>query len=316
MINKRKAFIVGIKGQKLSFNEIKFLKKYRPWGIILFSRNIKSIYQTQLLTNKIRSIFKDDFYPILIDEEGGRVSRLNRFIDNSIFSGKFFGNLFSKDKKKFLYIYKIYINQISNLLKILGININTVPVLDLFIKNSHKIISDRSFSSNPNIVSTIGDLFIDQFHQNGIGTVIKHIPGHGLSKVDSHFKLPIIKNDLKYLMKHDFHSFKKKNSPFSMTAHIIYNKIDANYPATHSKKIIKLIRNKIGYKNILLSDDISMKSLKFSIAKNTIQAFTAGCNIVMHCNGKLKEMTMVANNSPRIDNFILKKTYQFYDIIS
>ena len=96
----------------------------------------------------------------------------------------------------------------------------------------------------------------------------------------------------------------------------MFDKIDPKYPATHSREIIKLIRNKIGYKNILLSDDISMKALKFSIAKNTIQAFTAGCNIVMHCNGKLKEMTIVANNSPRIDNFILKKTYQFYDIIS
>ena len=316
MIKKRKAFIVGLKGYKISAKEINFLKKYKPWGIILFSRNIKSISQTQSLTKKIRSIFKDKYYPIIIDEEGGKISRLRSFIDNSMFSAKFFGKLFFKDKKKFNIYYKIYINQISHLLNLLGININAYPVLDLHIANSHNVIGSRSFSSNSKVVSKIGDIFIDQFHKNRIGTIIKHIPGHGYSKVDSHFELPIINKSLKHLNTHDFNSFKNKKSSFCMTAHIIYNRIDPINPATHSNKIIRLIRDKILFNNLIMSDDISMKALKFNIIKNTKLAFTAGCNLVLHCNGNLTEMTLVAKNSPLIDKFILKKTYQFYNIIS
>ncbi len=316
MIKKRKAFIVGLKGYKITTKEINFLKKYRPWGIILFSRNIKSIEQTQLLTKKIRSIFKDKNYPIIIDEEGGKVSRLGALIDNSLFSAKFFGKLFLKNRKKFNIYYKIYINQISHLLNLLGININAYPVLDLYRVNSHNVIGNRSFSSNSKVVSKIGDMFIDQFHKNRIGTIIKHIPGHGHSKVDSHFELPIINKSLKYLNTHDFNSFKNKKSSFCMTAHIIYNRIDPINPATHSNKIIRLIRDKILFNNLIMSDDISMKALKFNIIKNTRLAFTAGCNLVIHCNGNLSEMTLVAKSSPIIDKFILKKTYQFYNIIS
>ena len=158
MIKLRKAFIVGIKGKKLNTNEIKFLKKYKPWGIILFSRNIYTQKQTKLLTKSIRKIFKDDCYPILIDEEGGRVSRLNRLIDTSMFSAKYFGELYFKNRDKFYLYYNVYIKQISYLLNSLGINLNTVPVLDIFRKSSHKIIGDRSFSSNKKIVSKIGDI--------------------------------------------------------------------------------------------------------------------------------------------------------------
>ena len=316
MIKKRKAFIVGLNGYKITTKEINFLKKYRPWGIILFSRNIKSIIQTQLLTRKIRSIFKDKNYPIIIDEEGGKVSRLRAFIDNSSFSAKFFGKLFSKNRKKFNIYCNIYVNQISHLLNILGINMNTYPVLDLYRTNSHDVIGSRSFSSNSKIVSKIGDIFIDKFHKNRIGTIIKHIPGHGHSNVDSHYKLPIINKSIKYLNTHDFKAFKNKKSLFSMTAHIIYNQIDPINSATHSKKMIRLIRDKLLFKNLIMSDDISMKALKFNILKNTKLAFTAGCNLVLHCNGNLSEMTLVAKNSPLIDKFILKKTYQFYNIIS
>ena len=316
MINKRRAFITGIKGTNISQKEIIFLKKYKPWGIILFSRNIKTIHQTQQLTKNIRSIFKDENYPILIDEEGGRVSRLRKFIDSSLFSAKFFGELYLKNKKKFMIYYKVYINQITYLLNLLGINLNSVPVMDVYRKKSNKVIGNRSFSSNTRIVTTVGNLFIDQFHKNRIATIVKHIPGHGLSKFDSHFRLPSINASLKELYKKDFKAFENNKSLFSMTAHIIYKNIDSKYPATHSKKIINIIRNKIKFKSIIISDDISMKSLKFSIAENTKQAFTAGCNIVMHCNGNFSEMMNVAKNSPYVDKFILKNTYKFYNIVN
>jgi len=315
MINKRRSFITGIKGTKLDKKEIFFLRKYKPWGIILFSRNIQSISQTQELTYSIKKLFKDNNYPILIDEEGGKVSRLNKFIDNSIFSAEFFSDLYIKDKKKFFTYYSIYVKQIAHLLKLLGININTVPVLDVRRKITNKVIGDRSFSANPYLVSKLGKICINKYHKNDIATVIKHIPGHGLSKVDSHNKLPIVNQYSDLLNKIDFFPFKKQDALLAMTAHIVYTSIDKKNTATHSKKIINLIRKRIGFKNLIMSDDISMKALKYSISKNTTQAFNAGCNLVLHCNGKYKEMLMVAKNSPLLNDFVIKKTSQLINII-
>ena len=315
MINNRRRFITGINGIKLTKNEISFLRKYKPWGVILFSRNIKSINQTQKLTSKIKKIFNDSKYPILIDEEGGMVSRLNKFIDNSLFSSKFFADLYLKDKKKFDIFYNAYVKQICYLLNLLGININTVPVLDVKRKITSNIIGSRSFSFKPSIVSKLGQICISKFHKNHIATVIKHIPGHGLASVDSHKKLPIVNKNIKLLNKIDFFPFKKQSSFLAMTAHIVFKSLDPNNSVTHSKKIIKIIRQKIGYKNILMSDDISMKALKYSVSENTTQAFNAGCDLVLHCNGNFKEMLSVAKNSPKLNNFIIKKTSQLMNII-
>ena len=316
MIKNRRAFIIGIKSLRLTLNEKVFLKKHKPWGVILFSRNIKSIKQTKILTDNIRKIFKDKNYPILIDQEGGRVDRLKNIISFDNLTAKSFGDLFEKDKMKLNIIYKLFIDKTSYLLKLIGVNINTVPVLDLRVKGSSNIIGDRSFSSNKRIISKMGDLCIKLFHANSIGTVIKHIPGHGLAKVDSHKYTPTINKSFEYLNMNDFYPFNKKKSFFAMTGHVIYKRIDKFNTATHSKKIINLIRNKIGFKNILISDDLSMKSLKDDMKTNTVKAFKAGCNIVLHCNGNLNEMNIVAYNSPLISSYIIKKTSQFYKILS
>ena len=315
MINRR-SFIIGIKSLSLSKKEINFLKVYKPWGIILFSRNIKSLKQTKKLTDQIKTIFKDKRYPILIDQEGGRVNRLKKIFKAETFTGDFFGKLYLTDKKKFDLLYRSFINQTSHLLRSIGVNINTLPVLDLRSKGSTNIIGDRSFSNDKKIASKIGDVCIDYFHKNKIGTVIKHIPGHGLAKVDSHKQTPIVKKEKNYLISNDFLAFKNKGSLFAMTAHIIFHKIDKLNTATHSNKIIRLIRSNIKFKNLLMSDDISMKSLKYSIKDNTERAFTAGCDLVLHCNGDYKEMLVVANSSPLISKFIIKKTSQFYKILS
>ena len=316
MISNRKAFIVGLKSYKLSNSEKIFLKKHKPWGVILFSRNIKSINQTKTLTDNIKKIFKDKNYPILIDQEGGRVNRLNRIISFDNLTSEYFGGLYEKNRKNFNIFYKLFVDKTSYLLKLIGSNINTVPILDLRVKGASNIIGDRSFSKNKNTVSKIGDLCIKLFHKNSIGTVIKHIPGHGLAKVDSHNFTPIVKKSLKFLEKNDFYPFKNKACHFAMTAHVIYEKLDKHNTVTHSKKVIQYIRKKIGFKNILISDDLSMKSLKEDMKTKTIKAFKAGCNIVLHCNGNQKEMTTVANNTPLISNFIIKKTSQFYKILS
>ncbi len=316
MISKRKAFITGIKSLKLTTSEVKFLKKQKPWGIILFSRNIKSINQTKLLTHSIRKLFKDPHYPILIDQEGGRVNRLKNIITFNNLTGEYFGKLYVQDKRKFNIIYRLFIDKSSYLLKQIGVNINTLPVLDLRIKGSSNIIGDRSFSENKKIVSKVGDICIDLFNQNSIGTVIKHIPGHGLAKVDSHNFTPVVDKSINYLIKNDFFPFKNKDSLFAMTAHIIYKKIDPINTATHSKKIINIIRKKIGFKNVLISDDLSMKSLKYDLITNTIKSFEAGCNLALHCNGNFNEMKVVAENSPLVNNFIIKKTSLFYKNLS
>jgi beta-N-acetylhexosaminidase len=315
-MNNRRSFITGVKGTKLNNKEIEFLIQYKPWGIILFSRNLHNIKQIKTLTKHIRKIFRDKNYPIMIDQEGGRVNRLNKFISIDHLTSEYFGKLYIKDKRQFNLYFKLFIDKTSRILLDLGININTVPVLDLKYKGSSRIIGDRSYSNNPKIVSKIGDLCIKHFSNNSIATVVKHIPGHGLAKVDSHHFTPTIDKSLNFLKKNDFIPFKSKNSLFAMTAHVVIRKIDSDNTVTHSKKIIKIIRKQIKFRNILISDDLSMKSLKYSIKQNTIKAFEAGCNLVLHCNGNLKEMSIVAKNSPKVNSFILKKTSEFYKNIS
>ena len=314
-MKNRRAFITGIKSYKLNSSEKKFLKKFKPWGVILFSRNIKSIDQTKKLTESIKKIFNDNNYPILIDQEGGRVNRLNKIISFDTLTSEYFGNLFKKDKFKFNIIYKMFIDQTSHLLKLIGANINTVPVLDTRVKGSSNIIGDRAYSNNPKLISKLGDFCIKYFHRNSIGTIMKHIPGHGEAKVDSHYFTPIVKKKLSKLIKEDFSPFKNKKCFFAMTAHVVYKDIDKSNTATHSKQMIALIRNKIGFKNILISDDLSMKSLKKDLKYNTLKTFSSGCNIALHCNGNINEMLTVASNSPLVNKFIIQKTSEFYKIL-
>ena len=312
----RKAIIFGIKGYKLKKDEKLLFKRTKPWGIILFSRNIKSFSQLKSLIDDIKKTLDHKKYPVLIDVEGGKVSRLNKIIDLSNFSQDYFANLYKKNKKLFSIHYKIYINTVCNIFKKVGININTVPVLDVRRNKSHNIIGTRSFSKNPAIVSKLGSLCIDFYEKNKIATVVKHIPGHGLSKCDSHFKTPIIRTSKKELVEKDFKPFKACKSLFAMTAHAIYSMYDSNNTATHSKIIVnQVIRNHINFKGILISDDISMKSLKYSLEENANRALHAGCNLILHCNGNIREMNKLAKVIPRIDKLTQKKTSHFYKFL-
>ena len=312
----RKAIIFGIKGYKLTKKEKLLFKKFRPWGVILFTRNIKNVLQLKNLVNDIKGIFNDKSYPILIDEEGGKVSRLKNIIDLSFFSQSFFSKIYIKDRKLFYRFYKIYINQICNIFKSVGININTVPVLDVRRKKSHNIIGSRSFSTNPKVVTKLGNICVDLYKKNKIATVSKHIPGHGMANSDSHFKTPIVTSSKQKLKNNDFKPFLNSKSFFSMTAHVVYKAYDQFFTATHSNIIIKkIIRGHIKFQGILISDDISMKSLKFKIEKNAILALKAGCNLVLHCNGNISEMTKLAKVVPKIDIFTQKKTSQFYKFL-
>ena len=312
----RKAIIFGIRGTKLTIEEKHLLKNSKPWGIILFSRNINNLIQLKKLIFDIKNCIKDKNYPILIDQEGGSVSRLNKIIDLSIFSQGFFGNFYKNDRKTFYDYYKIYIDTVCEIIKKVGININTVPVLDVRRKNSHSIIGNRSFSNDPSIVSKMGNLCINLYSKNKIATVIKHIPGHGLSKCDSHHKLPVINTKKNELIKKDFKPFKNCKSPFAMTAHVIYSIYDPINTATHSRIVInEIIRKHIGFRGILISDDISMKALRYGLKDNATKALDAGCNLILHSNGNMQEMSKLTKILPTIDKFTQKKTSHFYNFL-
>jgi len=313
----RKAAIVSISGPYLTNEEINIIKKEKPWGIILFKRNILSENQVINLIKKIRKIMNDNKYPILIDEEGGRVSRLSNFLNNSIYNQKYFGEVYKLNKKIGAIFYKAYIDSLSKILINLGININTVPVLDLIKKKTHKVIGNRSYSTNPSIVNELGKLCIKFYKKNKIATVIKHIPGHGGANSDTHFKLPKVNDSYNLLKKNDFKCFKNISSFFAMTAHILYSEIDKKNNATHSNTVVnKIIRKEIGFKGILISDDISMKALKYGILENAKLALKAGCNLVLYCAGKPLEMKKLLIKTPYIDNFTKKKTSEFYRFLS
>jgi beta-N-acetylhexosaminidase len=314
MINK-KAIIFRIKSTTLNSKEKKFLKKCKPWGIILFSRNIVSINQLKNLVCDLKKTLNDKKLPILIDEEGGKVSRLNKIMDFSIFSQEYFYKIYKKNKKQFFNFYKIYVDSVCDILNHAGININTVPVLDVIRQNSHDIIGSRSFSKKPLEASFFGKVCIDLYSRNKVATVTKHIPGHGMANKDSHFATPIINENKKNLIKKDFFPFIKKKSFFAMTAHAVYKVYDNNV-ATHSETVIKkVIRKHIKFKGILISDDISMKSLKLNLESNALKALQAGCNLVLHCNGNLREMNRLSKVIPKINKFTQLKTSQFYKFL-
>ena len=312
---KKKALIISLNGTKLSKMEKILLSEEKPWGVILFKRNLKSRKQIKNLTMSIRNLTNDTKFPIIIDEEGEKVSRLRNIIKHDI-SASFFGNLFKKNKDFCSKTYQEYIFSLSKILNELGININTIPVLDVIRKNTNKIIGSRSFSNDIKTVKQLGKLTLKYLHQKKIAGIIKHIPGHGAALVDSHKKLPKVKLHLKKLNQIDFYPFKLSNAKLAMTAHILYTKIDNRNSATHSKKIIKeIIRKKIGFKGILISDDISMKALKYDLITNATKSIEAGCNLVLYCAGKTSDNFKLIKSLPYIDKFTSKKTSEFYKFL-
>jgi len=312
---KCKPLIISIKGIKLSPRERFLLTKEKPWGIILFKRNLESLKQIIRLTSLIKKITKNNHFPILIDEEGETVSRLQSLINHNL-NASFFGSLYKKDKTFCSNIYKHYIESLCKVLKMLGININTIPVLDILRLNTSKIIGKRSFSKNKNIVKELGQLTIKYLHQNKIAGIIKHIPGHGAAASDSHLNTPRVKLSKKELNGTDFYPFKSSNAKFAMTAHILYTKLDNKNVATLSSKIIKdKIRKKIRFNGILISDDISMKALKYNLVVNAKKSLEAGCNLVLYCAGNTNDNFKLIRSLPYVDRFTSQKTSEFFKFL-
>ena len=312
---KKKAIIISIKGLKLSKKEKILLSKEKPWGLILFKRNIISFDQIKKLVIEIKKITKDKKFPIMVDEEGLSVSRLSNIIHHNI-KANYFGSLYKINSNVAQILYEHYLDSLCLNLKEIGININTIPVLDVLRKNTNIVIGKRSFSHDEKIVKQFGVITIRKCHLNNIATVIKHIPGHGCSKTDSHLRLPKVNLDEQKLNKKDFYPFKISSAKLAMTAHILYSKIDSKNVSTFSKKIIKnIIRKKIGFKGILMSDDISMKALKYDLVTNAKKSLKAGCNLVLYCAGNIKDNFKLIKAVPYIDRFTIKKTSEIYKIL-
>ena len=300
--------IFGVKSYKLKKKEKNFFQESNPLGFILFERNCKNYKQTKLLIKDLKKTTSHKYTMIMIDQEGGRVARLKNPNWKSYPSAEYFGIKAKKNlsvAKKLIFKNSI---EIAKDLKKLGINMNCAPVLDVKYNFTNNVIGDRSFSSNPRIVSELGKSFCNGLKKIGIIPIVKHIPGHGPSSKDSHKTTPNIDLDLISLNKKDFLPFKKLNKePAAMIAHIVYNKID-NEIACCSREIIKkIIRKKIGFKGLLISDDINMKALKGTI-KNKVKAILkSGCEIILHCNANIKEMMQIYSSIPLIKNKTLKK---------
>ena len=312
---KKKAIIVSIKGLKLSEEEKLLFSKESPWGVILFQRNIKSFDQVKNLIIELKKLTKDKTFPIMIDEEGSTVSRLKDIFSHNL-DASHFGNLYKLNQKVALALYENYLSSLCKNLKKIGININTIPVLDVLRKNTNKIIGRRSFSNKKKIIKRLGDTTIKKCRLSKIITVIKHIPGHGCSSIDSHLSMPKVNLTEAALNNTDFYPFKNSSAKLAMTAHILYSKIDPKNVSTFSSKIIKnIIRKKIGFKGILMSDDISMKALKYGLIKNAKKSLSAGCNLVLYCGGNIKDNLKLIKTVPYIDKFTIKKTSEIYKIL-
>tara|TARA_B100000767_G_scaffold15254_1_gene14512 strand:+ start:1402 stop:2412 length:1011 start_codon:yes stop_codon:yes gene_type:complete len=326
-MSKYLPLIIGIEGTALNANESNFLSDYNPWGVILFQRNCIDYKKTLTLINNIKSKTHENI-PILIDQEGGRVSRLNYKEFPRTLSAKLFGDIFTKDKNLALRALTLNTNLIAASLKDMGININTVPVLDIPSQNESGVIGDRAFSNNKDTISKMGKIVLNENSSNGVGSVIKHIPGHGRATVDSHLGLPIITDEKFLLESDDFVPFEAlNNAPLAMTAHALYQKFDENNVATLSEIMIKkIIRNSIGFKGTLMTDDISMKALSGNVATNSFLALQAGCDLVLHCNGNFNEVCQIAEKISvlnlvsieplLLDIFKTKKTLDLKEITS
>ena len=310
--NIKRPVIYGLSGLSLLEEEKEFLKKSGPIGFILFARNIKNKKQVKDLTDSLRELMGGEIL-ILIDQEGGRVARLNANNDEwqRYPSAKSFATIYETGQKGRAKneCFKNYSN-IAKDLKEIGINVNCAPLIDILTDNTHDIIGDRAYGSNEQQVCDLANEVCMALLENDVYPVIKHIPGHGRATLDSHEALPIVDASLEELRQTDFVPFAKlRNMKFAMTAHILFTAIDKKSPVTISKKAIDLIRNEIGFKNILMSDDLSMKALGGSFAQRTKKTIEAGCDLVLHCNGNMQEMLEIDKNLPLInDNLINKLT--------
>jgi beta-N-acetylhexosaminidase len=302
-----KAFIVGISGPELNADERAFIRAERPWGFILFKRNIDTPKQVATLVDELKKSAGRPDVPVLIDQEGGRVQRLSPPHWPAYPSGALFGRLYDFDPALGLTAARLSARLIADDLLQLGITVDCLPLADVPVAGADAVIGDRAYGTEPGKVAAIARAVTEGLEQGGILPVLKHIPGHGRGTADSHLRLPTVDTPVNELEMTDFAAFQPlADLPMAMTAHVVFSALDPVHPATTSATIIeRVIRGVIGFQGLLMSDDVSMNALSGSIAERTKAIFAAGCDTVLHCNGSLEEMREVAAETPELSGTAL-----------
>lgn len=308
-MSKLKAMITGISGVVLTEAEVAFIKDHQPWAFILFARNIGTADEVKTLTRSLREASGREDVFIFIDQEGGRVQRLRAPLAPNYPDARSLGLIYQQDKHKGLRAAWIMSRLHAFDLMRLGINANCLPLLDVPIDGAHDVIGVRAYANNPQTVSELGRAAADGLLAGGVLPVIKHIPGHGRAFCDTHLELAHVDVALSVLEASDFVPFQAlADLPIAMTAHVVYDAVDNKNPATLSKIVINdIIRKKIGFDGLLMTDDLSMKALSGDLGDLTQQAFAAGCDIVLHCNGNMQEMLNIISHTPFLDSRALSR---------
>jgi beta-N-acetylhexosaminidase len=302
--------IFGCDGHALTADEERFFREAKPWGFILFRRNCSSPAQVRDLTAALRACVGRSDAPILIDQEGGRVQRLTGEHWKKRPPAAAFGAINRQNPEAARDLVYDNARVMAEELKGLGLNVDCVPCIDVPVEGSHDIIGDRAFARDPWVVAALGQAVIDGMLDGGVLPVIKHIPGHGRARADSHLELPTVATSRDELERTDFTPFRAlSHAPLGMTAHVVYTDIDATAPATASKRVIDdVIRGFIGFGGALMTDDICMKALKGSMTDRVKASLAAGCDLVLHCQRDMDEMREVAAATPFLSGQALERT--------
>jgi len=296
-----RAFISGLSGLTLTADERVFLREARPWGLILFKRNIEDKFQvTDLIGEALHELGGEA--PVLVDQEGGRAQRLGPPHWPAYPPGAAYGRIYDRDPDAGLAAARLGARLIAADLIELGINVDCLPLADVPVAGADRVIGDRAYGETPAKVAAIAGAVAEGLAEGGVLPVLKHIPGHGRANADSHLKLPVVHADRATLEATDFAAFRPlKRLPLAMTAHVVFTAIDPVRPATTSATMIgEVIRGFIGFDGLLMGDDISMGALSGSITERARASLAAGCDLVLHCNGKLDEMRAVAAEAPEL----------------
>lgn len=295
-----KAVIFGCEGPVLTAWEERFFARADPLGFILFARNCRDPAQVRALVAALRATVGRDDAPVLIDQEGGRVARLGPPHWRAAPPPARFGVLAAHDPDRAREAVRLNARLLAAELAGLGITVDCAPVLDLPAPGAHDVIGDRAFGRDPALAAALGRAFCEGMLEGGIIPVVKHVPGHGRAAVDSHHALPVVEAGRAELEASDFQPFRAlADAPWAMTAHVLFAAIDPDNPATTSRRVIEdVIRGDIGFDGVLVTDDVSMRALAGDVAARAAAALGAGCDLVLHCNGKREEMTEVARAAP------------------
>jgi beta-N-acetylhexosaminidase len=307
---QRRAFICGLSGLALTPAERDFLGQAHPAGLILFARNVESPDQVRrLIADAKEAAGGDGRMLVMVDQEGGRVQRLREPHWPRYPAARAFSNLRRDDRERAKEAAYLCARMMAHDLHDLGFNTTCAPVLDVPVPGADNIIGDRAYAEEARAVIELGGAVADGLLAGGILPVMKHIPGHGRAMADSHLALPVVDTPLPELEAHDFAPFQAlRHLPVAMTAHVVFTAVDPSAPVTTSGKAIgEVIRGRIGFDGLLMSDDLSMRALSGTLAERARASLAAGCDLALHCNGIMDEMVAVAAAAPYLEGKALRR---------